>query len=122
MSIGLWNGAHITGAVISLALWGIIALWSLKSLGRKIGLSVLRSGPYAYVRHPMYAAEIFFGWIAVGFLLETWLALVAMVITFILARYLVHYEEHMLEQHFGDEWREYKKNTPAFFPYLSPDR
>jgi len=117
-SLGLPEGAHLTPAFIMLGCWGIIALWSLKSLGRKIGLSVMRSGPYTYVRNPLYTAEIFFGWLAVMFAFNTWLAILAMIITFYLAQHLIQYEEKLMDQQFGDEWRLYKATTPAFFPKM----
>ena len=115
-SLGLPEGAHLTLAFYMLGCWAIIALWSLKSLGRKIGLSIMKSGPYKYVRNPLYTAEIFFGWLAVLFAFNTWLAIPAMIITFYLAHYLIQYEEKLMDQQFGDEWRLYRATTPSFFP------
>ena len=117
-SLGLPEGAHLTLAFCMLGAWAVIALWSLKSLGRKIGLSVMKSGPYTYVRNPLYTAEIIFGWLAVLFAFNTWLAIPAMLITFYLASHLIKYEEDLMEQSFGDEWRLYKATTPPFFPKM----
>lgn len=117
-SLGLWEGAHLTAAAVCLGLWALIASWSLVSLGRKIGLTVLTRGPYKYVQHPLYAAEIFFGWLIVFFLLDTWLAFVGMIIVFALAPYLVIYEEDLMQRQFGDSWKTYHTSTPRFFPKL----
>lgn len=112
----LFEGSQLTLGFVMLIVWGIIGLWSLNSLGRKIGLSLMRSGPYRYMRHPMYASEILFGWLAAFFILNTWLAIIAMLVSFYLASHLVHYEEEMMEHSFHDEWRNYAKETPRFFP------
>jgi protein-S-isoprenylcysteine O-methyltransferase Ste14 len=53
---------HTLGVVINIA--GLcLVLWSIASLGRSFGIApadrgLVRSGPYRWVRHPMYAGEI----------------------------------------------------------------
>lgn len=117
-SFGLSTDVNLSGASVALIGWAILAGWSLVSLGRKIGLTVLQSGPYKYMRHPIYSAEIFFWWIAILFLLDSWLPIVGMVITFWLANHLVKYEEELMAIQFGDQWKAYAAVTPRFFPRL----
>jgi protein-S-isoprenylcysteine O-methyltransferase Ste14 len=116
------EGSQLSLAVIAGACWLVLGLWSARSLGRKIGLAVLSAGPYKYVRHPMYTAEIVFGWIIIGFILNTWLAAVGFVITLYLATHLVEYEEQMMERNFGDAWKNYARITPRFFPWMISHR
>ncbi len=113
------QGSLLTLAIAMLACWAIVWIWSLGSLGRKIGLQVLQSGPYRFVRHPMYITEMFFGWVIVMFVLNTWLAIPAFLLTLLMANSFVRYEEEMMEEQFGDGWKDYAKKTPRFFPRLS---
>lgn len=111
-----WEGAQLTLASVMLALWIFVLIWSAYHLGRKIGVSLVTTGPYKYVRHPMYTAELFFGWLVLFFVLNTWLAFVFMVVTFYLARHLIRYEEELMHMTFGEVWDAYKSQTPALIP------
>lgn len=117
--ISFWEGAQLSWATAVLFLWVIILSWSILYLGRKIGIAVVTKGPYRYVRHPIYTSEIFFGWLIVFFILNTWLALVCMVITFYLAHHYVNYEEDLMHKEFGEQWIEYAKRTPKLIPSFS---
>lgn len=119
--VTLWDGAQFTWASIMLALWILVIIWSLFYLGRKIGLALVTRGPYTYVRHPIYTAEIFFGWLVVFFVLNSWLALICMALTFYIAHGLVRYEEELLHQQFGDAWVAYAKKTPKLIPRFSKE-
>lgn len=73
------------------------------------------TGPYARIRHPQYAAFIV---IMFGFLLQ-WPTLVTLImfpiLVFVYAR-LARTEERWALEQFGDEYRRYQANTPAFIP------
>lgn len=75
------------------------------------------TGPYARIRHPQYAAFIV---IMFGFLLQ-WPTLVTLImfpiLVFVYAR-LARTEERWALAQFGDEYRRYQANTPAFIPHL----
>ena len=76
------------------------------------------AGPYAYVRHPQYAAFIL---IMLGFLFQ-WPTLVTLVMFPILVTMyvkLAQREEKEVLAEFGEEYRRYMDSTPAFFPHLS---
>ncbi len=76
------------------------------------------AGIYEYVRHPQYTGFIA---IIVGFLLQ-WPTLITLLMAPILIlRYikLAKSEEGALVQEYGDEYVNYKKKTPAFFPSVS---
>ena len=103
-------------------------LWARLTLGKNYFVStgfgaqlfkdhqLVRNGPYAIVRHPMYMG-LFFA--AVGSLLiyATWttvyFALFAP-LTLVRARR----EEQALAEEFGDLWQGYCRRVPAFFPRL----
>lgn len=79
--------------------------------------SLVTSGVYRYIRHPMYASLLHLSW---GILLKdaSWtavfLTLVATVMLFITARL----EERENLRYFGEPYREYMKRTKMFVPYL----
>ena len=75
------------------------------------------TGPYAYIRHPQYAAFIL---IMLGFILQ-WPTLITLVMFPILVWMyvgLAHREEREVLADFGDEYGVYKAGTPGFIPRL----
>ena len=75
------------------------------------------TGPYAYVRHPQYAAFIV---VMIGFLLQ-WPTLPTLVMFPVLVTVyvrLAHREEREVRAEFGDVWEGYAAHTPAFVPRL----
>ena len=76
------------------------------------------TGPYAYVRHPQYAAFIL---IMIGFLLQ-WPTLITLTMFPILVWMyvgLAHREEREALADFGEPYAEYMAVTPGFFPRIS---
>jgi len=74
------------------------------------------TGAYSLVRHPLYLGNLL---ILGGFTVAcgNWIV-VAVVIFFFLFYYpaAIRYEDHKLEEIFGDEWRSWSKNIPGMFP------
>jgi protein-S-isoprenylcysteine O-methyltransferase Ste14 len=126
------NAAAVAGSVafvagVLLVLWGRHALgpmWTVTtSMGVRLhtGHQLIRTGPYAIVRHPMY----------LGF----WLLLAGTVLiyrTWVLVAYLLlamarfsgraRMEERALAAAFGPEWREYAGRVPMWVPRRSGRR
>jgi protein-S-isoprenylcysteine O-methyltransferase Ste14 len=76
------------------------------------------TGPYARIRHPQYAGFVL---IMLGFLLQ-WPTLVTLAMfPFLVFMYvrLARREEAEALAAFGDEYRRYMEDAPAFFPRLS---
>jgi protein-S-isoprenylcysteine O-methyltransferase Ste14 len=112
-----------TIAAIVLALGLVAMLWALGALGTNISVvpqarEVVTHGPYARVRHPLYAAEIIN---VVGLCLAhsgpwPWLVLVALVVFQVIrAR---REEAHLAGELPG--YAEYKSRTPMLVPALRP--
>ena len=75
------------------------------------------TGPYDYVRHPQYVGFVS---IMFGFLLQ-WPTLVTLIMFPILVymyTLLARREEHEVLAEFGDSYRRYMDDTPAFVPRL----
>ncbi len=114
-----------TGTILYVA-----ALWVFrrahKELGRNWSISLeirerhelIRSGPYALVRHPMYTSFLL---MALGqlFLLSNWVAGLAGLIGFTILFFgRVDKEERMMLDNFGPQYRAYMETTKRIIPYL----
>ena len=108
-------------AIVLIVIGPAVALWGILYLGRSFGIfvevrKVVLSGPYRWVRHPMYL-----GWIcmcagnALGFFSAAYFILVTIHIG--LMRYRARLEEAQLSE-YSAEYREYLKRTGFIFPRL----
>jgi len=90
-------------------------MWS-HSLDLRENHKLVTKGVYEKVRHPMYTA--FWLWaIAPPFLLANWVAGLAGIIGFGTLYFLrVGQEEKMMEDRFGEQYREYKMRTKKILP------
>lgn len=107
---------------LSFVLWGRVALgrnyFVSTGFGAQLfaGHQLVTNGPFAIVRHPMYAGLIL---AALGSLLvyPTWTTLLyACFSPFITVR--ARREETALAAEFGEQWQAYCSRVPAFFPRL----
>jgi len=90
---------------------------SLHRLNEGLRRSVLvTTGPYAVVRHPVYASWMFILLPATALLLKSWLLLAAPAVAYAAFRILVSKEENTLESMFGETYRQYKRTVPGLFP------
>jgi len=78
--------------------------------------TVIRSGPYRLVRHPMYSAALILIWSAVLSHLGAWTLGLGVIVTTVVALRIV-LEERALRQQFGD-YDAYVRETRAVIPYL----
>ena len=89
--------------------------WSatLQILGQH---SLITTGVYRYIRHPMYTAHLLWA-IAQGLLLSNWLAGWAFLVLSV-PLYIVRIpkEEQMMLDHFGEEYRAYQSQTGRLIP------
>ncbi len=76
---------------------------------------IVTSGPYRFVRHPIYSADIFLAWgIALAF---PYLPLVLSAAWLTIVQYAwARMEERALAGRFPGEYGEYKKKTPMLLP------
>ena len=108
---------------ISIILLGVgIRVWSTKHIGRRIptmkkkGKELVRTGPYAIVRNPLYIGNIM---IATGLSILSgfiWLIPVLILYFFILNHFVVLYEEKKLLSRWGDEYQTYLNEVPRWMP------
>ncbi len=90
-------------------------MWS-HSLDLREGHKLVSTGIYKRLRHPMYSA--FWLWaLAQPFLLSNWVAGLAGIVGFGTLYFLrVGQEERMMEERFGQEYRDYTARTHRIIP------
>ena len=101
-----------------------LAAWARRSFpsgafraGARPGTSgVIRSGPYRYMRHPMYSAALLLVWTASLTPFAWWHAALAGIVTMALAGRIL-WEETLLRATFSD-YTEYARSTRAVIPYV----
>jgi len=127
-----WSAAILLLGSLSFFGGLILYLWGMRTLGQMFGPStgfavrlqvehrLIISGPYAYVRHPMYLAVIA---AAIGSLLlyRTWATLLFAIGMFGLS-IRARREETVLEKEFGTIWQAYASRVPQWLPRLRPRR
>jgi protein-S-isoprenylcysteine O-methyltransferase Ste14 len=123
------SAASIASTLAVLVLMGgAIALFATSSreLGRNWSLvarmrsdhQLVRTGPYARVRHPIYLGMLLF-LLAMSVALGHWLQLIAAVPIFLIGTIIrTRLEDALLEQQFGGAFRDYRNSTPALIPRL----
>jgi protein-S-isoprenylcysteine O-methyltransferase Ste14 len=78
---------------------------------------LITSGPYRWVRHPLYTigASLF---VSFGMMADNWFIALLGLLMFIVMAIRTPKEEANLIEKFGDEYRNYMKNTGGFLPKL----
>ncbi|HEX6741254.1 MAG TPA: isoprenylcysteine carboxylmethyltransferase family protein [Sphingomicrobium sp.] len=79
---------------------------------------LIRNGPYARVRHPIYLGMLLF-LLGLAVALGHWLQVVVAIPMFIIGTTIrTRLEDHLLESQFGQDFRDYAQSTPALLPRL----
>ncbi len=114
-----WLGiAMLAGSVTWLS-------WMFISLGRNLTDTVVtrkdavfvESGPYHFVRNPMYTGLLFAG-LSLGVALANWLIAALFCLVFALLALRTAREETYLVARFGDQYKDYMTRVGRFFPKL----
>ena len=115
----------VIGAIIT-ALGVALAIWARSTLGKNWSAAVtlkeshelIRSGPYARIRHPIYSGVIL-GLLGTALAIGEWRALIAVAVLF--ASYFIksRKEEALLAREFGPAFQDHRSRTGMFFPRLS---
>jgi protein-S-isoprenylcysteine O-methyltransferase Ste14 len=99
---------------------------ALQTLGKEWSLTarlvedhkLATSGPYAYVRHPIYTGMLGM-LIATGLAIAHWSALLAALLVFFIGTIIrVRSEDKLLREAFGEQFENYQHRVPAIVPGL----
>jgi protein-S-isoprenylcysteine O-methyltransferase Ste14 len=115
-----WAGIVLT------SLGAAIAIWSRRTLGENWSARVtlkeehqlIRSGPYRFVRHPIYTG-MFVATAGTALVVGEWRAVLAVVLMFAAHSRKALREEAMLTREFGADYAAYRQRTGFLFPRLS---
>jgi protein-S-isoprenylcysteine O-methyltransferase Ste14 len=117
--------AMLAALIIGVA--GIWLMWTaITHLGRQFRIQaglyedhqLVRSGPYAVVRHPIYASLLALT-LATGILMAQWHWLTVGLALCIAGNEIrVRAEDRLLEGRFGEEFREYRTKVRAYVPFV----
>ena len=114
-----WVGVGLGVASLPLFAWTHHALgknWSL-ALVTKEEHTLVSSGPYRWVRHPMYTV-IFLQGLAFFLLSANWVIGISGLVTSTLCVARVRDEEGLMVEEFGDQYRAYMERTGRFLPSM----
>ncbi len=103
----------------------VLIYWLFSSIGISITPtsatrkhhSLITSGPYRWVRHPLYTVGSTM-FIAFGVIADNWFIAVLGILAFVAMVIRTPKEEANLIEKFGDEYRDYMKRTGRFLPKL----
>lgn len=117
----------LVGFVIAVAgelirLWGVSWAGSeTRTTGGVGGTYLVISGPFAYVRNPLYVGNIlmYLGLGIMSMSLFPYLQIVAILFFIMQYQFIVKEEEGFLIKKFGNDYQKYLQNVPRFFPRLT---
>ena len=78
---------------------------------------LIRTGPYKYLRHPIYAGVLGGIW-GTAVIFGNMLLFFLLLLVFVGFLIKAHYEERLLEDELGEEYMEYKKGTKMLIPWV----
>lgn len=112
-----WIGLALTFGGLAFTVWARFYLgtnWS-GSVQVKADHELVRSGPYRWVRHPIYTG-LLTAFLGSALALDQWLGVLAFVIVLAGLWYKVGLEERWMIETFGDAYRDYRKHSKALIP------
>ena len=114
-----WTGL----ALLSLGL--AFSVWARLSIGRNWSATVtvkedhelVRTGPYRFVRHPIYTG-LLLGFTGTAVALAEWRGVLAVALVFLALWRKLKLEERWMGEVFGDRYAVYKREVRALAPFL----
>jgi len=103
-----------------------LAMSAVRELGKQWSLQarltedhkLVTSGVYQIVRHPIYTAMLGM-LVATGIVFSHWIAIAAALVVFLIGtRIRTSIEERLLNDGFGEEFREWKARVPGLIPFI----
>jgi protein-S-isoprenylcysteine O-methyltransferase Ste14 len=113
-------------SVILFALAALLSWSSSRALAGQLRIDaalgadhrLIRSGPYALVRNPIYTSMLLV-LCATAVIIAGWKLFALALVLFVIGTEIrVRIEERLLASHFGEEFQAYKRSVPAYLPFL----
>lgn len=112
-------GVALTATGLGFSAWARIHLGRLWSsmVSIRQGHRIIRTGPYRFVRNPMYLGLII-AFAGAALAIGEVIAFVAVGLGTAAVLVKIHDEEEILQETFGDEYLLYKKQVKSLIPYI----
>ena len=114
-----WIGAAVVAVGLAFAAWARVHLgknWS-GTVTLKSDHELIRSGPYRFVRHPIYSG----GLLAMAGTVVArgeWRGLLAVLILFATLWWKLQLEERWMGETFGEDYTKYRSEVSALIPFV----
>ena len=106
-----------TIGLILIGIWACWHIWAGKTMRSWWSDDQLcTTGPFRFVRHPMYAGGLLLAGPGVALLFNSWIVLLWPILTYPVWSILVRKEEKVLTAFFGDKYKRYCAERSRFFP------
>jgi protein-S-isoprenylcysteine O-methyltransferase Ste14 len=109
----------LTGEAIRI--WGVSWAGSeTRTTGNVGGSFLVISGPFAHMRNPLYVGNIlmYTGLGIMSFAFFPYLQILGLFFFYFQYKLIIKEEEHFLEKTYGNDYENYRRNVPSFFPKL----
>ena len=118
-----WNDAFYPIGVVLVAAGLLFSCWARYVLGRnwsgivtvKDNHELIRTGPYRYVRHPIYTG-LLLAFVGCAVARDEWRGVLAIVIAYVALWRKSLLEERWMIDTFGDAYRRFRSEVPALIP------
>jgi protein-S-isoprenylcysteine O-methyltransferase Ste14 len=110
-------GIGLTFAGVALSIWARLILgenWSAK-VTRKVDHELVRSGPYAFVRHPIYSG-LLLATVGTAIFVGEYRGLIAVPLVLLSESIKARREEQFMLAEFGDAYAQYRDETGFLIP------
>jgi protein-S-isoprenylcysteine O-methyltransferase Ste14 len=114
-----WTGTALLALGLAFSVWARVYIgrnWSA-TVTIKEDHELIRSGPYALVRHPIYTG-LLLAFIGTAIVRAEWRGVLAVLIVFAALWRKLRLEERWMSETFGEEYRRYREHTAALIPFL----
>lgn len=111
-----FDESYLLPAVLLIAFGELLRFWAAGHLRKDQTLTT--GGPYRFIRNPLYLGSFF---LAVGFCLvagSIWVWILVLLYFALCYIPVIRYEERTLREKFGEEFAQYSRLVPAFYPTL----
>ena len=113
-----WAGAALLSLGLAFSVWARLAIganWSA-TVTVKEDHELVRTGPYRFVRHPIYTG-LLLGFIGTAVARAEWRGVLAVAIVFIALWRKLKLEERWMGEVFGETYAAYKSEVAALVPF-----
>lgn len=109
-----WAGIGVAMVIIG----GVVRFWAAGMVMKNQVLAT--SGPYAWVRHPLYVGNILILFGMVAICMNLWILAITVLFFWFFYPPAIRYEDGKLLKIFGDSWKKWSSQVPALMPRFSP--